>query len=497
MSTRAAIAWSVLALLCPAAPAADPSLVPAAPSTAPDYFCTWNAQGYACSYAGADAQADALTEANLFGKGPHQNWAEFFPDCRRDLIFLLDDACDLPVGGGHHHPARGSLELDPGRFPSYQGAPADRLAALNRDVRAKGWRGLGLWVCKSRNRAAGQEQVDSDAYWAERLAWSQKAGVLYWKVDWGVGDRDRPLWNFSVTPRGRKAAPDVWVEFGTQGDVYRTYDVALAVSLPETLRRIGVFLTRDAAGDRRIINCEDEVYIGAGLGCHYGVMRHPLAGPLPTGKPDGWFPDTFRDVKRRMDEVTRAVRWHRIAPPFGKGDKAAVDAAVLTDFKSKPAPARIARGGLPLPTVRMPEGGEPPYVVCCRHPDGEVAVATLPRNLGDGKPALTFPLADVVVEVGDLARPVGVFGEYNSLTLATTSGLAGKRVLAQDLAGDAPVDVTREVTVADGRLTIPGAVIRRVGRMAGHAGDPSDPGLVLVVEGLARPVDRPPLAPGK
>ena len=30
--------------------AAEPSLVPDTPSTAPDYFCTWNVQGFACSY---------------------------------------------------------------------------------------------------------------------------------------------------------------------------------------------------------------------------------------------------------------------------------------------------------------------------------------------------------------------------------------------------------------------------------------------------------------
>ena len=91
----------------------------AAPSTAPDYFCTWNVQGFACGYAGPSPQADMMVEAGLFGQGPNQDWLGFYPDVRADLTFLLDDAFDFPLGGGHNCPIRGSVELDPGRFPSY------------------------------------------------------------------------------------------------------------------------------------------------------------------------------------------------------------------------------------------------------------------------------------------------------------------------------------------------------------------------------------------
>ncbi|MCX5684642.1 MAG: hypothetical protein NT049_13275 [Planctomycetota bacterium] len=476
---------------------AEPSLVPAAPSTAPDYFCTWNVQGFACGYAGPSPQADMMVEASLFGQGPNQDWLGFYPEVRADLTFLLDDAFDFPLGGGHSCPLRGSVELDPGRFPSYRGTPAERLAKLSRDVRAKGWRDLGLWICNSRPNVDSLP-IDSDTYWCERLAWSQQAGIGNWKVDWGIGMPGKPLWKFKVTPKARSVAPDVWIEFGAQGDLYRTYDVNISVSIPETIRRIAVFLARPDPEDHRLINCEDEVYIGAGTGCSYGVMRHPLNGNMPNGKPDPFFPSHFRDVKHRIDEVTRAVRWHRIALPFGKGDKAAIDDNTLSDFKSKPAPARIARGGLPLPTVTVPDGKEPPYVLCCRHPDGEIAVATVPRNLdANGRANITFPLADVTLDAGELNRPVGIFGEYASLTLVTTSTLAGKRILAQDLAGQTPVDITGEVKVDGGRLTIPGAVIHRVGLMAAKPGDVSDPGLVLAVEGLTKFVPKQPMKPGK
>ncbi len=490
---------AALAILVSAAPftarlsAAEPSLVPDRPSTAPDYFCTWNVQGFACGYSGASNQADMMIEANLFGKGPNQNWLGFYPEVRGDLTFLLDDAFDFPLGGGHNHPSRGSVELDTRRFPSYKGTPAERLIQLSKDSKARGWRDLGLWICNSRPNV-DELPIDSETYWCERLAWSQQAGVGNWKVDWGIGIPGKPLWKFKVTPKARRAAPDVWIEFGTQGDLYRTYDVGITVSIPETIRRIAAFLAKEDPNDHRLINCEDEVYIGAGMGCSYGIMRHPLTGAMPNGKPDPFFPSGFRNMKRRLDEVTRAVRWHRIAQPFPKGDKFLVDTNTFTDRK-KSAPARIARGGLPLPAVNVPAGSEPPYVLCSRHADGEIAIATIGRVL-DNKDVV-IPRADVTLEVGELNRPVGIFGEYANLSFITTSTLAGKRILAQDLAGQTPVDITSEVKVSDGRLTIPGSVIHRVGLMAVKSGDISDPGLVLVIEGLTKFVSKSAMKPNK
>jgi len=154
----------------------------------------------------------------------------------------------FPIGGGRNDPARGSVETEHRPVSLLQGHPTERLAALNRAVRERGWRGLGLWICSSRNRTPSNEKVDDVTYWTERLAWSQAAGIRYWKVDWGTGDGKRPLWRFRFNPAIRKAAPDVWIESHTQGDIYRTYDVNLLVSIPETIRRIAVYLEKTIPG---------------------------------------------------------------------------------------------------------------------------------------------------------------------------------------------------------------------------------------------------------
>jgi hypothetical protein len=498
-----------LLLLTSLLSAAEPSLVPDTPNTAPDYFCTWTLQGFVCSYSGSNDTADAMTEANLFGKGPNRNWVEMYPDARADLILVLDDTWDIPLaprdGDGRGHSKRGSLELDNQRFPSYTGTPAERLAKLNRDVRARGWRSVGLWVYSGRPKKTADPLVNDEAYWAERMRWCKEAGIDYWKVDWGYMS-EKDVWRLNQW--AQRAYPGLWIEHGggakVTGErvwladkigVWRTYDVNPSAAIPETIRRVAVALRhprqdKSAAG---LINCEDEPYIGAGLGCVYGVMRHPLLGNMPSGQPDKWFKPEFRDLKRRLDEVTRAVRWHRIAHPFGVTNRELIDAVL---FKESPkhagAPARIARGGLPLPIVTVPEGKDAPYVLCSRHPDGEIAVATAARKTKAGE--IINP-ADITLEVGELNRPVGIFGKYGSLTLVTTSPLAGKRILAQDLAGKTPVDITGEVKVDGGRLTIPGPVIQRVGLMAAKPGDISDPGLVLAVQGLTKFIAKSPMKP--
>ena len=58
------------------------------------------------------------------------------------------------------------------------------------------------------------------------------------------------------------------------------------------------------------------------------------------------------------------------------------------------------------------------------------------------------------------------------------------------------MDITAEVKIDGGRLTIPGPVIHRVGLMAAKPNDISDPGLVLAVKGLTTFVPKKPMSPG-
>jgi len=332
------------------------------------------------------------------------------------------------------------------------------------------------------------------------------SGVAYWKVDYGNNNRDE-VWRRHLTELGRQTAPGLTIETAmaphsiTWGDTYRTYDVDALLSVPQTLGRVVTELQNNAEPPAKVlINCEDEVYLGAALGCCYGVMRHSYAGNLPSGRQDFVFPPLTRDLKHCTDEVVRAVRWHRIAPAFAVGaNPVAMSSEQLTDnwrFQkdeswrlaagkelSETAPAAVTRG-LPLPEVTPASGSIKPFVLASRNPNGAVAVATLGRTLcpnATDRQWITGEVADVTLQVGQNSGPIGIFGRYHSLTLVFDKSVAGHRVIAQDLAGDVPQDITRLVRVVGDHVIVPGAVIDGIGRSAATPGDKSDPGLVLVI----------------
>ena len=84
----------------------DINLVPDTVNTSPDYFCTWQVQLYRCNNAGPQGQRDNMTEENIFGTGNDaedrkngMGWANHLhKEARRDLIYLLDDSWDIPIG---------------------------------------------------------------------------------------------------------------------------------------------------------------------------------------------------------------------------------------------------------------------------------------------------------------------------------------------------------------------------------------------------------------
>lgn len=477
------------------------SLVPDQPSQAPDYFCTWNLQGYVGNYKSSPITRQAMVESNILGKGTYEGWGAMFSKPHRDLYLVLDDDWETPLNGDKSY--YGSLIVDDERFPSAKGlSPQQKLTALSAKIKQLGWKGLGLWICAQ--QAPRYQTTDSVAYWTERFNWMNKASISYWKVDWGK-DAKSAEWRASLTKLGKKIAPKLIIEQAmtpsvlSSAEVYRTYDVENVISLPHTIDRVGKLLIALPKGQAiSIINCEDEPYIAVGLGCSIGIMRHEFNGNLPNGVQDHVFPPVGRDLKSRLDEVTRCVMWHRIALPFGinKTD-VYIDTAILHDYwlmknqeswmsghgegykNAWQAPAIITRG-LEKPIITLKKGDTiKPYILASKYPNGAIAIASIGRTIG--REYLT-PCTDIVLKVDRCDKPFGIFGHYNSLTIQVNQPVSFTKVLAQDLAGNTPEDITSQIVRKGNNILIPGVVIDRVGLAAATSGDKSEPGLVLVFQ---------------
>ena len=475
------------------------SLIPNFPSKAPDYFCTWNVQGYTCSHWPKDGIRMAMNEKNMFGDSAYQNWVNFFPKIRKDLFFVMDDSWDIPQNENtKKSTSLGLVELNQERFPSYTGSPAERLKKLCAAVEAKGWKGLGGWICAQEAPVAGP--VDPDSYWTERLKSANEAGFVYWKVDWGKECRNND-WRKQLTKLARIYAPNLWIEHAmneeiiSTSDAFRTYDVENVISQPVTIQRIVNLLKYKTIGDAKgIINCEDEPYIAVGLGCAIGVMRHPFVGNNPNNTTDFAFPPVGRDIKNRIDEVVRAVKWHRIAEPFGVGSAFSIDTIKLTDYwvlgeretwnrahktgdtLRESAPARVSRG-LALPMV-FTSSQKQPFVLSSLYPNGALAIVTIGRGISHEYITERIKIEQSIPSVDE---PIGIFGDYESLTLVLPEKLKSSdyRIWGQDLAGDSQVEISNDIAIQDNKIFISGDLIRKVGLSAASKGDKSDPGLVV------------------
>jgi hypothetical protein len=486
------------------------NLVPEQPSGAPNYWCTWATQNYMFGHhlakldpemlegeSGSKLAHEAMTEKVLFGEG---GWVDsFFPKIRKDLFLLLDDGWQ--VGG------TATFELDTVKFPGFAGSFEDRLRKLNHAIEGAKWRSTALW-CRNTPGGSADRRLENR---------SESAAIKYWKVD--IGDprfnlvRLRNETHIPLTLEhvhgelpvngdwkrdgrfGRQSQDSKRIEILRHTDVYRTYDVTSILSLPTTLDRVAEML-KGAEGDsevRGLLNVEDEVYVAAALGCTMGIMRHPLTGLRPGDDIDLFF-NGPRQVKKRMDEVVRAIHWQRIAPPFSPGsgsvklsDETLTDTWVFERGQTwqreligatvrQGAPACIARN------IAMPEvnaKGDKPFVFATRFPNGAVAVAAHERTeVGN---AWYMPACNVTLSVSDAPGPFGVFGYFDELTLNFAASLEDKRILAQDLMSDKADDISNQVQVRGSTLHIPGKVIHQVGLRNGTIGDVSAPGLVIAI----------------
>lgn len=486
------------------------SLIPRTPGEVPNYWCTWAVQNYMYGHhlrelqpeilegdSGSRLAHQAMNEQLLLG---NEGWAHrFYSQVRSDLYLLLDDGWE---SGG-----TATFQLDTTKFPSFSGSPVQRLTGLNKSIQAADWRGAALWC---RNTPGGEEDKHLEIL-------SQQAGIHYWKID--IGDPAfhlidvRKANHLSVRfehVHGEGPVNGNWRgegRFGAQEwgsrrqqilahtDVYRTYDVTSILSLPTTLDRV-VEMLKGAHGHPEVhalLNVEDEVYVAAVLGCTMGILRHPLEGLRPGADTDLFF-NGPRQTKRRMDEVVRALRWQRIAPPFavGGGDVEASD-EILTDGWAfvrgqtwdselvgqtayQAAPACIARN-ISLPHITAP--GEKPFVFAARFPNGAVAIGVQERTR-PGR-AWYMPPADVELHVGKDTGPIGIFGGCRTLTLSFDKSLAGKRILVQDLASEELLDVTDHFHPQGHSLQLTEADLRSFGLYGASEGDLSSPGLVLAI----------------
>ncbi len=507
----------------------SPNLVPRQGQGAPSYWCTWSLQNYvfyrkAPSFSGvgflngdANREVEAqLTESHVFGP---DGWAKtILPRVRNDLYFLFDEGWER---GGY-----ASFELDQQKFPGFTGSSTDQLKRMNDDIRKLGWRGAAVWC---RGPKGGENDVQA-------IASLQAAGIEYCKID--QGDNKHHLERVRNDRKAKLLFEHVAIEGPVNGDwehdgrfkldkfyptypvtsdqpadtyprtailhgadVYRTYDVTSYLSLPTTLDRVGqvLFYAQGRTDTQAIINVEDEVYVAAALGCTMGIMRHPYAEVRADGVPDWAFAGP-RQIKRRMDEVVRALRWQRIAAPFPSNlGKMRLSEETLTDawqfgphetwfdriagkLVKQGAPAIMARD-IDLPVVSA--AGEKPFVIASRFPSGAVAVAVHERTT-PGK-AWYMPPASVRLSLAGARGPIGIFGQMDELRLVADTDLTGARFLAQDLAGDAAVDVTRRIRLTGTReVVIPGSLIREIGLGAATPGDLSSPGLVLDIRPRVR-----------
>lgn len=481
------------------------SLVPNTPSQAPDYFCTWNLQGYVCSHQSNESFRYAMNEKYLFGDGPLENWLNAFPEIRMDMDFVMDDSWDIPQDQNDaNNDYLGSMVLDSSRFPSFTGTNSERLLKLVTAIKKRGWRGAGGWVCAQEPLALGE--IDPENFWTERLKEADAAGFSYWKVDWGKQSNNEK-WRRMLSDLGHKYAPNLFIEhvldnsFITFSDAFRTYDVENVISQPTTIGRIVDLLPyKTEKGAKGIINCEDEPYIAAGLGCAIGVMRHQFAGAFPDGKQDWSFPPTGRNMKMRRDEVIRGIRWHRIAQPFAVGGEYAVDSVKLEDYwtfkeretwlywdeKRLPgntikasAPARVSRN---LPLLKSTAANNPnrPFLLSSLYPNGAIAIVSIGRALS--RDYVTVPV-EVEQEVPQGSYPIGIFGKFKKVTLVYPEPIEASKVivLGQDLATDKATNITSRIIINANQIIIPEDVIMEIGLQKVSENDESDPGFVMQI----------------
>ncbi len=517
-----------------------------------NYFCTWCTQSAMLdpSSGGKDkaaAMRDMLTEQFLFSESDGILAGNRMLPVRGDLTVVLDDGWDVPPGTENpfHSNRFGSLHIAGEKFPSLQspGNPGETLKKMNERILSLGYRGTGVWVSPQIPWPDGspspkRSMSEFRKHWEDCAALCARAGIRYWKVDWGnCGSAEHRK---IITEALREFAPEIRIEHALVqnpltpenpdflkdrleyleeilpfSDFLRTYDIVKEFETVTTLsrcreaflaaeRRFGKLRNQNGAvipaDGGCILNVEDEPYIAASLGCANGVMRHRAEHPCRAAEWERrhpfWKEKGLGHLRKQLtvDESFRSLRFQRIAPPFPlAGSDKRCSEEILSDFHSfhqedswpflqglftESAPAVMTRNcEFPEILSPIPSAEERPFLTAMRHPNGVLALAALPRFRNG---IWSIPRLRIRMETDRMDFTAGLFGDFDAVVFALPEAVPeGRRILMQDLIGERAFDVSSEISCEGRFLTIPGDLFRKVGLSAATPGDLSRAGALL------------------
>ena len=131
---------------------------------------------------------------------------------------------------------------------------------------------------------------------------------------------------------------------------------------------------------------------------------------------------------------------------------------------------------MPLPIVEDTCSSRP-FILASLYPNQAIALSAIGRTLG--RDYIEHPVT-VTIHGKEWTAPIGLFGYFKEVSIIYPYIPDKKvKVIAQDLAGDRPVDFSRKVRIEGNRLIIPGKIIRKIGLMNATPGDLSAPGMVI------------------
>ena len=131
-----------------------------------------------------------------------------------------------------------------------------------------------------------------------------------------------------------------------------------------------------------------------------------------------------------------------------------------------------------LPEVKHKEIA--PYVMASKFPNGAIAIASEGRVTPNKN--WIHPKADVLLKEAEMNKPIGIFGHYKSLTIQFVQNLPQEiSIYAQGLLSKEAINITKDVSIQDNSVKIPGNLIDKIGTMENETNDISVPGMVIKI----------------